>query len=120
VDFEGRPRAAVRRSAAADQDLGIIFDHLVEAYVALGEAEIDAFERAAARLRGIEYDIERLGLAPMQGTLCTELAPCLRRVTKNGAVFYFEVSADGKRVDVLAVFFGGQDHQRRMLARLLR
>lgn len=117
---EGRPRATVRRSGAADHDLELAFEHLFDAYAALGEAPADALERAAARVRGIEDDIERLADAPLQGTLCPDLAPDLRRVTKRGAVFYFVADLEAQRVDVIAVFFGGQDHQRHMLARLLR
>jgi len=120
VASEGRSRAIVRRSEAADRDLDLIFEHLFDAYAALGEASADALERAAARVRGIEDDIERLADAPQQGTLCMDLAPDLRRVTKRGAVFYFVTDREARRVDVIAVFFGGQDHQRHMLARLLR
>jgi len=120
VASEGRQRATVRRSEAADHDLAQIFEHLVDAYAALGEAPAEALERAAARVRGIEDDMERLADAPHQGTLCPDVAPDLRRVTKRGAVFYFVTDLAAQRLDVIAVFFGGQDHLRRMLARLLR
>jgi toxin ParE1/3/4 len=40
-------------------------------------------------------------------------------VTKQRAVFYFDVDDDQRLVRILAVFFGGQDHQRAMLRRLL-
>jgi plasmid stabilization system protein ParE len=128
VASERRPRATVRRSEDADRDLELIFEHLFEADAALGEASADALERAAARVSGIEDDMERLADAPQQGALCTELAqglgpgraPDLRRVTKRGAVFYVVADPETGRIDVIAVFFGGQDHQRRMLARLLR
>ena len=64
--------------------------------------------------------MERLGRAPFQGTLREELRPGLRQVTRNRAVFYFEVDAAGKELRVLAVFFGSQDHVVRMLHRLGR
>lgn len=60
-----------------------------------------------------------LGRTPHQGTLRPELAPGLRSVTKDRAIFYFDVDDDRRVVRVLAVFFGGQDHQRLMLKRLL-
>lgn len=117
---EGRPRPTVRRSEAADRDLELIFEHLVDAYAALGEAHADALERAESRVRGIEDDIERLADAPKQGALCMDLAPDLRRVTKRGTISYFVTDREARRVDVIAGFFGSQDHQRHMLARLLR
>ncbi len=53
-----------------------------------------------------------LGPPPMppagQGTLRPERA-----------IFYFDADDDRRMVRVLAVFFGGQDHRRGMLTRLL-
>jgi plasmid stabilization system protein ParE len=60
-----------------------------------------------------------LGEKPHQGTLRPELLPGLRSVTKQRAIFYFIVDEPKRQVRVLAVFFGGQDHQRQMLRRLL-
>ena len=48
-----------------------------------------------------------------------EILPGLRRLTKNQAVFYFNVDEGEKTVRILAVFFGGQDHLRHMLTRLV-
>jgi plasmid stabilization system protein ParE len=59
-----------------------------------------------------------LGAAPHQGTLHNTLLPGLRSVTKGRAIFYFEADDKKARVLVLAIFFGGQDHQRAMLKRL--
>jgi len=55
---------------------------------------------------------------PHQGTLHPKVMPGLRSVTKNRANFYFTVDDEAQIVRVLAVFFGGQDHQRAMLVRL--
>jgi plasmid stabilization system protein ParE len=44
--------------------------------------------------------------------------PGLRNVTKDKTVFYFTVHEDLEEVRVLAIFFGGQDHIRKMLMRL--
>jgi toxin ParE1/3/4 len=109
----------VRRSAAAGLDLSLIFDHLADSYIALGDDAPAALERAANRVRAIDATMELLGRAPFQGTLRAELMPGLRQVTKNSAIFYFRTDEPHECVDVLAVFFGGQDHQRRMLRRLL-
>ena len=57
--------------------------------------------------------------APYQGTLCPELGPNIRRVTKDRAIFYFDLIEDRHLVRILAIFFGGQDHDALILARLL-
>ena len=48
-----------------------------------------------------------------------DLMPGLRRVTKDKAIFYFIVDEAKAHVNVFAIFYGGQDHQRRMLMRPL-
>jgi plasmid stabilization system protein ParE len=90
----------VERSLATDQDLAAIFDFLLESYMAFGEA------------RGEALDL------PHQGSLRPDILPGLRSVTKRRAIFYFDVDDELRLVRVLAVFFGGQDHQRAMLRRL--
>ncbi|WP_234631603.1 type II toxin-antitoxin system RelE/ParE family toxin [Agrobacterium vitis] len=106
------------RSAASNRDLDLIFDHLVEAYLSFGDAIQEAFDRASARLKAIDDDMKALVHAPFQGTLLPSIAPNLRHVTKNRAVIYFKVDEVKNQVQILAIFFGGQDHQRHMLARL--
>jgi plasmid stabilization system protein ParE len=108
----------VVRSRASDRDLALIFDHLVESYRSVGEDEREAVERAATRMTAIEDAVEALGATPFQGTLMPALMPGLRRVTKDRAIFHFTVDEAQERVVVLVIFFGGQDHQRRMLSRL--
>ncbi len=108
----------VIRSVDCERDMDFIFNHLVDAYVSLGDDLPDALERASARLRFLEDEMEQIGQIPYQGTLLPKLFHGLRNVTKNKAIFYFEVYEEKQQVHMLAVFFGGQDHQRRMLARL--
>ncbi|MGP4665679.1 type II toxin-antitoxin system RelE/ParE family toxin [Agrobacterium pusense] len=108
----------VLRSTQTDQDLGLILDHLVQSYRSLGDKLPEAFERAVLRIGAIEADMQTLGNAPFQGTLMPELLPGIRRVTKNQAIFYFDVDDGEKTLRVLATFFGRQDHQRHMLKRL--
>ncbi|QYA16578.1 type II toxin-antitoxin system RelE/ParE family toxin [Rhizobium sp. AB2/73] len=110
----------VVRSADSDRDLGLIFDHLIESYIALGDPLADAFDRAAARLHTIEGDMEALAQAPYQGTLLPDVAPGLRQVTKNRAIFNFDLDEERQVLRVLAIFFGGQDHLRRYLTQLGR
>ncbi|MFT4181603.1 MAG: type II toxin-antitoxin system RelE/ParE family toxin [Rhizobium sp.] len=108
----------VVRSADSDRDLSLILDHLIESYITLGDRLPDGFDRAAARIHAIEADMEALAQAPYQETLLPAVAPGLRRVTKNRAIFYFDVDDERQLVRVLAVFFGRQDHRHHFLKRL--
>ncbi|MDP5308967.1 type II toxin-antitoxin system RelE/ParE family toxin [Paracoccus spongiarum] len=109
----------VERSVEADQDLALIFDFLLAAALDFGEALDRAHDQTARRIRAIEDAIFALGSAPQQGTLDPDLLPGARRVTKERAILCLDIDKDAQRVRVLAVFFGGKDHSRRMLIRLL-
>jgi toxin ParE1/3/4 len=100
-------------------DLEVIFDFLYRAALELGDDPGRAFQRAATRVEAIEDAMEALGQAPFQGTLRPDLLDGLRNVTKDRAIFYFDLDQDAEVICVLAVLFGGQDHQRRMLLRLM-
>ncbi len=93
-------------------------DFLLNSYMGFGDERGEALERAAARIEGIEAEMLALGDVPHQGALRPDLLPGLRPVTKQGAIFYFDVDDDLRLVRVLAIFFGGQDHQRALLQRL--
>jgi toxin ParE1/3/4 len=108
----------VELSEGSEIDLKLIFDHLVQSYTELGEPLEDAFDQASERVRRIRSDIFGLGKAPYQGTLSKEIGDGLRHVTKNRAVIYFDVYEATAIVQVIAVFFSGQDHQRHMLKRM--
>lgn len=105
-------------SDEADHDLELIFNYLLETYLAFGESLHDAFDRAEKRLALIRSDMKSLPIAPYQGTLRSTIRPDLRQVTKKQAVFYFEIDEARLVINVLAVFYRGQDHQNRMTARL--
>lgn len=109
----------VERSEASDRDLEIIFDFLFEAALGFGEDETTAYQRASKRILEIEDAMEALGEEPHQGTLNLGFSDGLRSVSKGHAIFFFDVDATEQIVRVLGIFFGGQDHQRRMLLRLL-
>ena len=109
----------VERTKASDRDLELLFDFLFQAAREFGESLEGAFDRAAARVAATEDAMESLGKAPHQGTLRPELLVGLRSVTKDRAIFYFIVDDESEVLRILAVFFGGQDHQRLMLLRLL-
>lgn len=108
----------VVRSVESRRDLVAIFRHLVDSYTALGDPLAEALQRAARRIASMETEMIALGRIPHLGTQLPGIGPGLRHVTKNRAVFYFEVDDAAKTVRILAVFFDGQDHQRLMLRRL--
>ena len=106
-------------AADAERDFELIFDHLFNAYEDFGEPRADAFERAVQRVERIRTAAEGISRAPHRGTLREDIAAGLRHVTVDRAVFWFDLDDATKTVRILAVFFGGQDHVRHMLARLL-
>lgn len=105
-------------AAQAERDLELIFSFLARSYLDFGEAPADARARAAKRVDGIVRSGMAFGASPHRGTLLPAIRPGLRCITKDRAVYYFEVDDDEKALLVLAIFFGGQDHQREMLKRL--
>ncbi len=107
-------------ASSAAQDFRLIYDHLVESYVAFGESTPEARDHARRRIDGILDDAVRLTDAPLRGARHDDLLPGLRHLTVGQAVFWFTVADDQGLIRVLAVFFGSQDHHRRMLIRLLQ
>ncbi len=112
------PNYSVEVSPQAVRDLSAIFEHLVESYGGFGDSKTEALTRAGKRTLRIRTQAIALGRQPHQGTLRPNLLPGLRSVTKDRAIFYFEIDEEAERLRVLAIFFGGQDHQRAMLMRL--
>lgn len=109
----------LERSAQAKRDLASVQRFLVRSYMHFGDDFARAKERSIRRLQGIRLAMNAIATRPKQGTLLPKLMPGLRSVTKDRAVFYFLIDEERCVVRVLAVFFGGQDHQRDMLKRLL-
>ena len=107
-------------SKAAGEDLDLIETHLSEAYRSFGESPIQAAAHATERVDAILTNAERLASAPYRGQARDDLLPGLRHLTLDGAVYWFIVNEAALQVQVLAMFFGGQDHQRHMLVRLLK
>ncbi len=109
----------VKLSVEANDDLEHLIDHLHESYLAFGDPPKRAFDRAAARIEAVLDKVSDLGTAPHQGTLWPKVRPSLRWVTKDQVVIYFTVDDAAECVSVLAIYFGGQDHKRHMLDRIL-
>jgi toxin ParE1/3/4 len=106
-------------SADAERDFELVFEFLFESYIDFGEAAASAIDRAEERVQAIRADIEDLAKAPHRGSLHQDILPGLRHVTLGRAVVWFDIIEEKEDVRVLAVFFGGQDQFRHMLARLL-
>ena len=106
-------------SAGAERDFGLIFDHLLRSYLDFGESPESAFDRAEARLAEIRAAAERILVAPHRGERHDDILPGVRHLAIDRAIYWFDVDAAHETVRVLAVFFGGQDHVRRMMVRLL-
>lgn len=106
-------------AADARHDFTLIFEFLVDSYVSFGDDAATAIMRAETRVQSIRADITQLGQLPYRGALHDEMLPGLRHLTIGQAIVWFDIDEDVKLVRVLAVFFGGQDHIRRMLTRLL-
>lgn len=100
-------------------DLSSIEDFIFHSATSLGEPKARASEMADRRIRTILIDLGTLTRAPYQGTRCPELGQNTRRVTKDRAIFYYDLIEDRQVIRLLAIFFGGQDHDARILARLL-
>jgi len=109
----------VEFAQASEHDLSLIFDHLFETYKDLGETENEAFDHAAERVMGIRDSAVGLCKNPYRGTKRDAHGPNIRNVTINKAIIWFQLDEERQTVRILAFFFGGQDHIRQMLRRLL-
>jgi len=107
-------------SEAAERDLELLFHHLAESYMEFGSNPREAAAQAASCVRKIYDTTARIASAPMRGERHDDWMPGLRHLTLEKAVYWYLAEEDAQRVRILAIFYGGQDHQRRMLLRLLQ
>jgi len=112
-------RFAIEFSADAERDFDLIFDHLFESYVTFGEDTEEALNHAARRVMVIRKAANRLASFPIRGTARDDILPGIRFLAIARAIYWFDVDQTACKVRILAVFFGGQDHIRHMLVRLL-
>ena len=106
-------------SVEAERDFGLIFDHLLQSYLGFGESLESAFSHAEVRTLEVRAAAERILTAPHRGERHDDLLPGLRHLANGRAIYWFDVDDERQTVRVLAVFFGGQDHVRHMLVRVL-
>ena len=107
-------------AADAERDFGLIFDHLLRSYLDFGESLGSALDRAEARILEVRAAAERILAAPYRGERHDDILPGLRHLASGRAIYWFDIDQPRETVRVLAVFFGGQDHVRHMMARLLQ
>ena len=112
-------RFAIEFSADAERDFDLIFDQLLESYVAFGEDTEEALDHAARRVMAIRKAADRPASFPLRGTTRDDILPGIRFLAIARAPYWFDVDQAARKVRILAVFFGGQDHIRHMLVRLL-
>jgi plasmid stabilization system protein ParE len=108
----------VRRAADVTRDLGLIEDHLFQTYRGFGEDVAEAVAKAIARVEDAQAYIRTFAGHPHRGTEHPSIRPGLRTVTNNRFIYYFEIDDSALEVTILAVFFGGIDHQQQILERL--
>jgi len=108
----------VRRALATDRDLTLLADFLFESYREFGDDIEEALSRAERRLHAVEDMMASLAHHPHRGAPRPDLLAGLRSLTADRVVLYFDVDDTALEVRILGVFFGGQDHHRRMLVRL--
>ena len=106
-------------SAQAERDFELIFDHLLRSYLDFGESPESALDRAETRIVEIRAAAERILAAAHRGERDDDILPGVRHLAIGPAIFRFDVDEPRETARVLAVFFGGQDHVRRMMVRLL-
>ena len=112
-------------AAEAINDLLLITENLTQSYCGFGEPLAEANRHAQVRIEAIitaaeGLAAEQLATAPFRGESQDDLLPGLRHLALDRAVYWFRPCAEQRDIQLLAVFFGGQDHQRRMLVRLLQ
>ena len=106
-------------AAEAERDFGLIFDHLLHSYLEFGESLESALDHAEARIAEIRAAAERIPTAPHRGERHDDILPGQRHFAIGRAIYWFDVDEMRGKIRVPAVFFGGQNLVRHMMARLL-
>ncbi|WP_376743610.1 type II toxin-antitoxin system RelE/ParE family toxin [Ensifer canadensis] len=110
---------ALEYSKDAERDFELIFDHLFDAYVELGDPPGEAVERTAERIRNLRVEIDRLDDTPYIGTLRPDIHPEMRFLRRDNTAIWFLPVEHSRTIIIAAVFYGAQDRIRTMLAHML-
>lgn len=108
----------VLRAAEVTRDLDLIEDYLVQTYQGFGDDVERATIKAVDRVNEAQAYMRTFTMHPHRGTEHPDTRTGLRTVTSNRFIYYFEIDEASLEVRVLAIFFGGIDHQRQILDRL--
>lgn len=109
----------ILRSKGCERDLALILDQLVDGYRALGDTTAEAAARAGLRVRAIEAAMAGLGRTAFLARRRDDVAPGLRQLVAERAVYSFVVDEALGEIRVLAVFLAsGQDLRGQLAARL--
>ena len=98
----------------------LITSYLTQSYCGFGEPPVQANRHAQVRIEAIIAAAEQLATAPFRGECHDDLLPGLRHPAQDRGVTWFRPRSEQREIQVLAAFCGSQDHQRRMLVRLLQ
>ena len=107
-------------SAEAEHDFGLIFDHLLRIHLGFGESLEQALDHAGMRVVETRAGAERILSAPQRGERHDDILPGVRHLAIGRAIYWFDIDEPREAVRVLAVLFGGQEHVRHMMTRLLK
>ena len=107
-------------SPVVQQDIALVFDHLAESYIGFGETPAFAVEQAKKRIDVILSAMKRIAAAPYRGESHEDWLSGLRHLTLERTIYWYQVDEACETIRVPAIFYGGQDHVRQMLLRLLR
>lgn len=75
-------------SEDAERDFELIFDHLFDAYVELGDSPDEAVERTAERIRKLRVEIDRQVDTPYIGTLRPDIHSGIRFLRRDSAAIW--------------------------------
>lgn len=106
-------------SEHAERDFELVFDHLFDAYVELGDPPGEALERSVERIRKLRVEIDRLVDTPYIATVRPDIHPGVRFLRRDKAAVWFLPVESEATLIVVAIFYGAQDHIRQMLSRML-
>ncbi len=108
----------VYRANVVTRDLDRIEGYLLRTYMDFGDDPEAAAQKATARIEDALGYLRGFVDQPHRGTEHPDMRPGVRTVTSRRFVYYFEVDESLSEVRILAIFFGGVDHQRQILERL--
>ena len=109
-------RFRIEFSTEAERDFALIFGHLFKNYRSFETRVEAALDYCEDRIREVA---DRRGAAPHRWESHDDLLPGLQLLTIDRAICWFDVHEAKQPVSILAIFFGGEDHVRHLLTRLL-